>query len=54
MKDGFEKECKIVKKPAFTVIGSAIVELHHGRLMLSREREGYAKSFVIMLETKYE
>lgn len=35
-------------------IAAKIVELHHGRLMLSREREGYAKSFVIMLETKYE
>lgn len=31
-------------------IASKIMELHHGRLLLSREREGYTKSFELLLE----
>lgn len=33
-------------------IAAKIMELHHGRLLLSQEREGYTKSFVILLEKK--
>lgn len=33
-------------------IAAKIMELHHGRLFLSRAREGYTKSFLLLLENK--